>query len=375
MTNVYMKCNKALILFPDTWLSYSPSIINLAKVMMERGWQVNVLAIHDGSFQKTTEINVSYIAPTRVTRKLVGILKLFSIYRFVALSVQTFKLRNHGFDLVIGVDSLGYLIARLFFKKPVYYSLHLRKALSTYLCKKLFVERLIIQTPERLELTIKDFGYPPPKVWFIQNSPILEKSRSRPIRGDLQKFKLVYFGNVAKNTYGIENCIESLHHLPEYVTLTMKGPISVDYLNELEAAYGELFSSGRLLFDSEYIPQQAVISWLEGFDLGFCFYDEEHISRGDPNIISAPSGKLFNYLAANLPVIGSKIPGLSVLSEFGAGILLDVQDPKVIGEKVLEIRGTYEKFSKGCLQAATKFDFRTMAESFLDDLATPSLVT
>ncbi len=373
--NVYMKCNKVLILFPDTWLSYSPSIINLTKVMIEGGWQVTVIAVHDGSFHKTTEINVSYIVPTRVTRKLVGVLKLFSIYRFVALSVKIFKLRNHEFDLVIGVDSLGYLIARLFFENPVYYSLHIRKVLSTYLCKKLRIERMIIQTSERLDITVKNMGYSPADVWFIQNSPILERPWLSPIRHHQRKFKLVYFGNVAKNTYGIENCIETLHYVPDDVTLTLKGPLSARYRNELEDSYGKFISMGRLTFDSEYIAQDKVIGWLKGFDLGFCFYDEEEIRRGNPNIISAPSGKLFNYLAASVPVIGSKISGLQILSEFGAGILLDGQDPKKIGAAVSEIRSSYETFSLGCKQAAMKNDFRVMAESFLADLVKHNVVS
>jgi hypothetical protein len=189
-----LKVNKAFILFPDTWLSYSPSIINLAKVMIERGWQVTIFAFHDNSFQKTTEIEVNYFVPNRATRKLVGILKLFSLYRFLVLSIQTYKLRKQGFDLVIGVDSLGYLIVRLIFEKPIYYSLHLRKALSNYLCKKLSVERMIIQTPERLELIFKDFGYSPQEVWFIQNSPILERSESNENHRDKQMCQVSVLG-------------------------------------------------------------------------------------------------------------------------------------------------------------------------------------
>ena len=366
------KNRKAFIVFPDTWLSYSPSIINLAKVMIENGWQVSVEAFDDGSFHRTGEIEVSYTVPSRATRKIVGMFKLFSLYRFFALSARVFKLRKEGFEAVIGVDSLGYLIARLFFDKPVYYSLHIHNTLSAFLCKRLGIDRMIIQTRERLDQVFRDCGYRPADVWFIQNSPIVERSRQNAVKRDHRGFRMVYFGNVARNTYGIENCIEVLHHVADDITLTLKGPVSAEYQRELESSYGGFISSGRLSFDSEYVPQDTVISWLEEFDLGFCFYDEGQILRGDPNILSAPSGKMFNYLAAGLPVIGSKISGLRILTEFGAGILLERQQPEAIGAAVTEIRQSYEKYRQGSRQAALVNDFRVMAESFLADLAKPA---
>jgi len=361
---------KAFILFPDTWLSYSPSIINLVKVMKENGWEVTLLALHDGSYHRANEIEVIYLQPSQIMRRIVGILKLFSLYRFIALSLLSWKFSKQKFELVIGVDSLGFLITRIFFNRPIYYSLHIRKALSSYVIKKLGISRVIIQSQERLELEFQNHNYRPSNVWYIQNSPILENTLPSPYRKDKQKFKLIYFGNVARNIYNIENCIEVLFHLPEDFSLTLKGPIANDYQRDLEMIYREFINSGRLIFDSNYLVQDAVVSWLEGFDIGLCFYSESQIISQDPNIISAPSGKLFNYLAAGLPVVGSKILGLRILTEFSAGITLEKQEPEEIGVAVLEIRRTYDKFKLGCREAALKNDFRVMANNFLTDVTT-----
>ena len=361
------KNRKVFILFPDTWLSYSPSIINLAKVMIDSGLQVTLVSFHDGSYHKTEEIEVSYVVPSRTMRKFVGVLRLFSVYRFFAMSYRVFQLRNEGFDLVIGVDSLGYLITRLFFSRPIYFSLHIRRTISALLCKKLKIDRMIIQTPERLKLNFRDCAYKPNDVWYIQNSPIFDRNRQPRVRCESSRFRVVYFGNISKNHYGIENCIELMDHVPDDVTLTLKGPVTPEYQSELEAIYHRFVVSGRLFFDSVYIPQDEVIPWLEGFDLGLCFYDQGEILRNDPNIISAPSGKMFNYLAAGLPTIGSKLSGLRTISDFGAGILLDGQDPKAIGEAAMQIRFEYHKFTRGCKQAAIENDFRVMAERFLSD--------
>ncbi len=359
---------KAFILFPDTWLSYTPSIINLVKVMQENGWTVIILAFDDGTYLKTSDIDVLYVSLPKRGRKIIRILKLFSLYRFFWLAFNVFRLRRQDFDLVIGVDSLGYLITRLFFTDPIYFSLHIRNSLSTLLCMKLGIRNMVIQTQQRLEQTFDKSTYRPTKVWFIQNNPIIDRNKTRPQNKNTQGFKIVYFGNVAKNAYGIENCIETLRHVADDITLTMKGPVTTDYHKELESSYGDLIVSGRLSFDSEYIAQAAVIDWLEEFDLGFCFYDEERIRNGDPNMISPPSGKLFNYLAAGLPVIGSKLDGLKIVTEFGVGILLEHQNPAQIGVSVTEIRGSREKYRRGTLQAASQNDFRTMAERFLSDL-------
>jgi glycosyltransferase involved in cell wall biosynthesis len=358
---------KAFILFPDTWLAYSPSIINLAKVMSENGWQLTLMAFHDGSYPKTRDVEVTYVTPSPAIRKFVGLFKLFSLYRFFALSFHAYHYRKERFDMVVGVDSLGFLITRLFFVRPVYFSLHIRRSLSTLIAKKLKIERMIIQTPERVELTFRDCTYKPTDIWFIQNSPILDRQRLQHERLKDGQFKIVYFGNVAKNHYGIENCIELLGNVPDDFTLTLKGPITNEYRLELEKAYHSFVSSGRLIFNSDYIPQDEVITWLQAFDLGLCFYDEGEINRNDPNIITAPSGKLFNYLAAGLPVVGSKLSGLRIVSEFGAGILLENQNPKAIGNAVKQIRLSHLKFKQQSKQAALQNDFRVMADNFLQD--------
>jgi glycosyltransferase involved in cell wall biosynthesis len=362
---------KAFILFPDTWLSYSPSIINLVKVMKVQGWNVTLVAFHDGSYQKTDEIEVLYVIPSRIMRRIVGCLKLFTLYRLITLSIISFKFRKQQFDMVVGVDSLGYFITRLFFDNPIYYSLHIRKSLSQYISKKLGIARMIIQTKERLDLTFSGCVDKPKEVWFIQNSPILDGSQSITNRNVRHEFNLIYFGNVAKNTYGIENFIAALRHLPTDVKLTLKGPASIEYKNDLEAEFSDLIHSGRLSFDSEYISQEDVITWLKRYDLGFCFYDEGLILRADPNIISAPSGKMFNYLAAGLPVIGSKISGLQILSDFAAGILLVDQKPQAISVAVMDIRRSYEAYRIGCRRAALSNDFRLMAERFLAEFSIP----
>ena len=50
------------------------------------------------------------------------------------------------------------------------------------------------------------------------------------------------------------------------------------------------------------------IKYVSNFRIGFCFYDWNLI-KNDFNYQTAPSGKLFVYLSAGLPVIVCNIPG------------------------------------------------------------------
>jgi glycosyltransferase involved in cell wall biosynthesis len=90
-------------------------------------------------------------------------------------------------------------------------------------------------------------------------------------------------------------------------------------------------------------------------------YDFDHIPRNDFNYLSCPSGKLFNYYAAGLPVLGSDILGLSSAREFNAGILISDLSARSILQAILEIENGYGQLSRNCVRAALHFDFAETA--------------
>ena len=99
--------------------------------------------------------------------------------------------------------------------------------------------------------------------------------------------------------------------LPSEYTLTLKGFKSEKFFDFVKEGYRELIENGKLLFDFEYTPQEKVIDSISNFSIGITGYDLE-LAQQDFNYLSSPAGKLFNYYAAGLPVLGINILGLKV---------------------------------------------------------------
>ncbi|HEX6160189.1 MAG TPA: hypothetical protein VF111_08495, partial [Thermoanaerobaculia bacterium] len=97
---------------------------------------------------------------------------------------------------------------------------------------------------------------------------------------------------------------------------------------------------------------------------GFCFYDFNILARDDFNYVSCPSGKLFNYLAAGVPVIGSDVLGLQPVREKGCGVLLPDPTPHAIAEAIAMIEADRDGYRARCLAASVDFDFRAHLDRF-----------
>ena len=101
---------------------------------------------------------------------------------------------------------------------------------------------------------------------------------------------------------------------------------------------------------------------------GFCFYDFNLIKKNDFNYLSAPSGKLFNYYAAGVPVIGSEILGLQSVRDYATGVLLQELTPETIANGVRDVLKRHASMRKACAVAAREFDFGVRVQPFVEFL-------
>ena len=128
----------ALVVFPDEWLPYCPTILNIVQSLREEGWSVKVIAVDNNRFEGAVlkDVDICYI---KINPLLVSVLEKFRVYKFyvfykflkMCFCLSSFKKINY--DLVFGVDPLGFIAARLFFRKVIYLSLEIRKDLLLYL--------------------------------------------------------------------------------------------------------------------------------------------------------------------------------------------------------------------------------------------------
>ena len=110
-------------------------------------------------------------------------------------------------------------------------------------------------------------------------------------------------------------------------------------------------------------------NFLANYYIGFVFYDScrfEYINTY--NYETAPSGKLFQYFNAGVPVVTSNVKGLNAVKQYGAGIMIDNLNSKSIKEAVDKISANYVPFAEAAKKASAHFDFSGAAEVFIDFL-------
>ena len=357
---------RAVIVFTDEWLPYSPTVLNLRACLEEHGCRARVVTLRSALFKNFEHLEGD-VAAFSFPRLLQRLLTRLHLYRAVKLVL--FVLRYGGeirrADLCFGVDALGFLIGRVLGKQPYYVSLEVERDVWFRMAEKLGIRHVLIQTDERFEYL---FGGSPrrPQKSILPNSPILERA-SMPARGNDD---LICFGWISAE-HGVELCIDALDALPEK-RLTLKGPIDPKYLKHLQDRYEPLLRSGRLIVDQSYLEPDDVIPYLGGFAIGFCFYDFTRLSSDDFNYVSCPSGKLFHYMAAGIPVIGADIVGLQVVRQRNCGVLLREVSAASIAEAVTAIEADREGYRRRAMEAAADFDFRRHFDRFFTSVVASS---
>lgn len=349
-----MDRKKILIVFLDEWISYSPTILNIISLFKIR-YEVEILTVNNGAYNNNYEMCHSHII--NINNFIYRYAAKLSVYRLLktTLAIKYFfiNLSKKKYDLVIGVDSDGYFVSKIYYKSAFYLSLEIKNDLYMFLSKILGIKNIVIQSKERLSYLNIDCH----NVYILPNSPIvLDKTKYPSIAS--RQYKLLYLGNVIES-HGLNDCINTLYLVDEKYTLTIKGisQSSNRYLKHIMQKHEKLIRKKRLIISTEYIPQEKIIDYVKTFYIGFCFYDFNLISKNDFNYISSPSGKLYNYLASGVPVIGSDIVGLKVVEQFETGRLIKHYSPQSILEQIKNIEGNYKKYVNNCIIASEKFEF------------------
>jgi glycosyltransferase involved in cell wall biosynthesis len=100
----------------------------------------------------------------------------------------------------------------------------------------------------------------------------------------------------------------------------------------------ELGIAGRVHVQNA-VPSAELSSWTASADIGLCLMEDLGVSYYH----SLPN-KLFEYIAAGLPVIGSNLPEITRVLDEGAGIAVDVSDVEGIASVVHKLLGDAQLF-------------------------------
>jgi len=357
------KKKSILIVFPDEWLQYSPSVLNLYQCCKENHY-TKLIYVDNGRFKNDglvdhySTIKIGKLA-AYFWRKTIG----YKFYKVLRLFFTLFfiKLFDKKYDTVIAIDSSGYLVTKLFFNQAIYFSLETEKDVFYRLSKKLGIETMLIQSKERKDFMIGDDESI--TVFYLQNSPILDEKRNMYI-GQKDK-RILYMGNIEFD-YGLEYFIDCVKDLDDAYTLTLKGIKNDKYFNWLHEKYHDIIKSGKLNFDFNYVDQTKIIEYVSHFYIGITGYDID-LAKKSFNYFSSPAGKLFNYYAAGVPVIGIDIIGLKSVKDFNAGLLIDAVTSENVKNAIQKIELNYNEHSANCLKASVEFDFKKGFDKFINE--------
>ena len=362
-----------LLLFDGPNLAYSSTVIQLYDQLCTE-YDVTILAYPpDDEIHRLSSRKVKYYPPPG--NFLLSRVK-FKILTFLNKNAKEFKKNNLGhkeyfteflfikklihqnnYFKIIAVDIKNLFFCSLLKTSTDFVSLELCQ--NEHLIKSInpaYINSVIIQSTLRKEYLFKNL---PVKVFYVQNAPVYNDICIKHERRGL-----IYSGT-AWDPFGFYHC---LNYVQKYCdeTLTVQGVVLKHDREKIEANYSGLLKEKRLLIHNEYFTNEEVSDFISNFEIGFCFYNFEISWINSYNYITAPSGKLFKYLAAGVPVVGSNILGFSFVNEFNCGVLINELNEAEIRAAILKIRENYSFYVSNAIAAAKHFSFDKAIKPYLE---------
>jgi hypothetical protein len=361
--------NRIAIIFPDEHLPYSPTLLNLRKSLAVN-FDTHVIGFSNRQYAKMNEDWVRYLAIPFVYKKWYGLINKFSkkTGRHVLAGIKKKLVREHlasaQYDILIVTDLVGlWMVEGLRVKQLHLLSLELTWN-TFHFYKKVNIDSvnsIIIQSEERLRHLAPHFKG---KVFFVQNAPFYtytQEKASLPPRYDL------VFTGTAYEKFGFIACLEFLENYPRY-RLTLQGKLPEAEAAVIAERYKHMVVEGRLMIETSYLDEAALLKKIASYRIGFCLYDFACEEIDNINYRTAPSGKMFTSFAAGVPVVGIDVPGLKPVTDFNAGSLIANLEPSSIKGAIDIIEEDYDQKVLGCYRAAAHYNFAETVAPFINYL-------
>ncbi len=302
-------------------------------VLTQAGYAVTVITPHDGD-QVVDGVHIKAIprAKSRLKRMTLTVARVY----YEALQLDADLYHFHVVELV----PVG-LLLRARGKKVIYdiyedvpRDLMTRDYLSgpIKLAVCWLVERLENIASRRFSALIaatpaigKRFSRLNSRVVVVNNYPILNESATLPVTRWAERINAVaYIGAMARER-GIVQMVQAMEYLPKTWTLELAGAFSP----------AEHRDQACRLPGWEHVVEHGVLSrpdvarLLSQVRAGLVLFHPE------PNHIEAQPNKLFEYMAAGIPVIASDFPlWRELIEREGCGLLVNPLNPKEIAQAI-----------------------------------------
>jgi glycosyltransferase involved in cell wall biosynthesis len=162
---------------------------------------------------------------------------------------------------------------------------------------------------------------------------------------------ILYHGGFSPNR-GLQNLVNAALHLKRGIIVFMGWGKIEQELRDLVETNGV----GDKVKFAKPVPQENLLNFAQSANLGVIPYQ----AVGLNNYYTTPN-KLFEYLAAGLPVVGSHFPELSkIIKEWNLGKTFNPDDPKDIAEAIMDVledKNRYEQMKKNAVKASNVFNW------------------
>ncbi len=384
------------IFFYEGHIGYSPTIINLAKILDEHGFSVQIYANEKDCVLpgEMGGVKIVYFPSSNIKRtldrgKFQHIVKSFSFCVDLIQERWQTDLSKVGKtrSVNIGVDFYGSIAALLFYFifKTKFFILSLElytppKTLGKIL-KLAYIksEGVIIQDEDRFQTLCQQYGCQHHKVFYLPNSPMplkeigSETSQENYFR---EKFNLskeefphiiLQAGAIADFVFS-QVIVEAFASIDKGCALILnsssKGREKTSYIKSLRDS-----NSKNLFLSLDPVPYDEIYKVYSSATIGVAFYQK---NLGDNfKKISKASGKIAEYLKYGKPVLVNDLPSLVELVEkYKIGVV--IQDPSNSNEielaigQILKSYDWYSNNAKLCYDA--EFDFTKNVELILSEI-------
>ncbi len=363
-----MKKENIVILFGGAHLAYSPTVMQLYDELNKFA-NVTIYAEYVKAFidQKVIDKNVVYYEAQKwVKPPFAKKIKYFFLRRF---NRQAKKLEKAGLKLKEVYPD--YLRIKYFLKAEKYDRVIANDTINLFYCatmgihtdflslelsvgeklmpfvNKNTIDCVVTQSKERFKYLLGNFSV---NTFIIPNAPNYTEGKISTTKNGL------LFGGSAWDPFGIYHCADYLKIYKD-TPLTVQGAYPNGELQKLQSKYNDLIEEKLFILNETFLKNDDVVKYFSTFEIGICFYNFEYEWIQHYNYESAPSGKIFKYLAAGVPVLAIDVLGFKFIQEMECGVLIKDLKPQSIRNGIEKIRKNYTFFASNTTTAAKHFSF------------------
>ena len=222
-------------------------------------------------------------------------------------------------------------------------------------------DALIVASPPWIDHMRGLYGRVPDPAVAVINTPELVSVEPRDLRVPLGLDPgtplMLYQGSIQENR-GIEPAIDAVELLDDVVLVIVGYGYYRDALEEMVARR----KLGHKVRFFGPIPNHELLHWTASADVGLC-----NIVNSSLSYYTTLPNKLFEYMMAEVPVLGSDSPGIGkVVAETGVGEVVDPVDPESLAAATHKILADPEPYRAACREARLRYNWGDEKQKLLE---------